>query len=178
MSKDLIGIGSRVELPSLGKGVVTNINALTLTITFIESGAEEVSKDDPNLIIIERVEPDYDLVSMFDIETTLTSILRKWNGFGELAPIGDKWKKGKLIMQPFDRSLQGKEVPIEAFFHKIVMLRDRLRVMEQRINSNPKLEDDEKVNLQQYLTKIYGSLTTFNVLFRDKDDYFVGEKSS
>jgi len=78
-----------------------------------------------------------------------------------------------LIMQPKDKSLQAKEIPIDAFFHKIVMTRDRLRVMEQKINAS-KLSDAEKVELQQYVTRIYGSLTTFNVLFRFKEDQFKG----
>lgn len=81
-----------------------------------------------------------------------------------------------MILKPADNALKEKEIPIESFFHKIVMTRDRLRVMEQRINAS-KLTDEDKVNLQQYITKIYGSLTTFNVLFKNKEDYFVGEKS-
>lgn len=70
-----------------------------------------------------------------------------------------------------------KEFPIETFFHKIVMVRDRLRVMEQKINSSKNLSDEEKVDLQQYITKIYGSLTSFNILFADKEDFFVGESA-
>ncbi len=93
-------------------------------------------------------------------------------------PLGDRWIGGRLIMVPRDASMQEKEIPIEAFFHKIVMVRDRLRVMEQAINSNKKLDDEDKVNLQQYLTRIYGTLTTFNVLFKDRVDHFVGQKSS
>jgi hypothetical protein len=95
----------------------------------------------------------------------------------EEVPIGDRWEGGTLILQPADKSLKAKELPIEDFFHKIVMTRDRLRVLEQRINGNAQLSDAEKVNLQQYITKIYGSLTTFNVLFRYKEHYFTGEKS-
>jgi len=82
-----------------------------------------------------------------------------------------------LLLQPANLSLKPKEIPIENFFHKIVMLRDRLRVLEQNLNSHPGLSDEEKVNMQQYITRIYGSLTTFNILFADKDHYFVGAKS-
>jgi hypothetical protein len=81
-----------------------------------------------------------------------------------------------MILQPADKTLKGKDIPIEDFFHKIVMLRDRLRVLEQNINSSKNLSDEEKVNMQQYITRCYGSLTTFNVLFKDKEDWFVGEK--
>ena len=83
-----------------------------------------------------------------------------------------------MILKPSDDSMKSKEIPIDTFFHKIVMVRDRLRVMEQRINASKKLSDEDKVNLQQYITRIYGSLTTFNVLFKYKEDHFVGEKSS
>ena len=81
-----------------------------------------------------------------------------------------------MILQPADKTLKPKEIPIDDFFHKIVMLRDRLRVLEQNINSNKKLSDEDKVNLQQYVTRCYGSLTTFNVLFKNKEHWFVGEK--
>ena len=81
-----------------------------------------------------------------------------------------------MILQPFDKTLKPKEIPIEDLFHKIVMLRDMLRVLEQNINSHKKLSDEDKVNLQQYITRCYGSLTTFNVLFKNKEQYFVGEK--
>ncbi len=91
--------------------------------------------------------------------------------------MGERWEGGELVLKPEDEALQAKEVPIEAFFHKIVMVRDRLRVLEQQINGHKKLSEEDKVNLQQYITRSYGSLTTFNVLFKDKEDYFVGQKS-
>lgn len=102
--------------------------------------------------------------------------MRAWSDVTEVVPLGDKWKEGVMILRSGDPTLKDKEIPIDAFFHKIVMTRDRLRVMEQRINAS-KLTDEEKVNLQQYITRIYGSLTTFNVLFRYKEHYFVGDKS-
>ena len=107
----------------------------------------------------------------------LNNTLEKWNAAQEIVALGDKWIDGMLVLKPQSEDLKPKEVPIEAFFHKIVMVRDRLRVMEQRINSSKNLNDEEKVNLQQYLTRIYGSLTTFNVLFKYKKDHFKGSKS-
>ena len=89
--------------------------------------------------------------------------------------MADKWKGGKLILDPGDGTASN-EMPIDTFFHKMVMVRDRIRVMEQKINSSKNLDDQEKVDLQQYITRIYGSLTSFNVLFKAKGDHFVGEK--
>ena len=105
-------------------------------------------------------------------------ILRQWADVTEIVPIGDKWIGGIMSLQTADKSLKPKEIPIDDFFHKIVMLRDRLRVLEQNINSHKKLTDEEKVNIQQYITRCYGSLTTFNVLFKNKEHWFVGDKSS
>jgi len=93
----------------------------------------------------------------------------------ETVPLGQKWTGGKIVLYPGDLGLKEKEIPIETFFHKIVMIRDRVRVMEQRINASS-LTDEEKVDLEQYITRIYGSLTTFNVLFKNKEDQFTGEK--
>ncbi|HEX7879469.1 MAG TPA: hypothetical protein VF720_08670 [Candidatus Eisenbacteria bacterium] len=90
-----------------------------------------------------------------------------------LAP---RWQAGTVILKPGDPSLKEKEIPLEVFFHKIVMVRDRLRVLEQKINAHKTLGDADKVEMQQYVTKIYGTLTSFNVLFRDRDDQFVGER--
>ena len=105
----------------------------------------------------------------------MKSLLQKWSDVSQIVPIADKWKGGKLIMEP-GTPTQNKEVPIDTFFHKIIMVRDRIRVMEQKINAS-NLDEAAKIDLQQYITRIYGSLTTFNVLFKSTNDYFVGEKS-
>ena len=93
-------------------------------------------------------------------------------------PLAPKWEGGTLLLKPRDPALQPKELPLDALFHKMVMIRDRLRVLEQKINAHEKLTDAEKVDLQGYVTRCYGSLTTFNVLFRDERDRFVGEKGT
>jgi hypothetical protein len=91
--------------------------------------------------------------------------------------IGDRWAGGQLVLKPGKSGTQEKTVPIEVFFRKIIGVRERLRVLEQRINNHPKLSDDDRLQLQDYITRIYGTLTTFNVLFADPEDRFVGTKS-
>ncbi len=171
----LLGIGSRINHAEYGKGVVTNVSSKEYWVTFIEGGLETIAINSA-FEVIEAAENEVDTVSFFDVEKSLLSILKKWNGLGEPVAIGDKWKGGNIKLEPGQAGLAHKDVPVDVFFHKIVMLRDRLRVMEQKINAS-NLEEIEKVELQQYITRIYGSLTTFNVLFKSQTDYFVGEKT-
>ncbi|MBN2715600.1 MAG: hypothetical protein JXX14_07070 [Deltaproteobacteria bacterium] len=90
-------------------------------------------------------------------------------GYPAMAP---KWHGGSLVLKPGNEDNQPREIDLDTFFHKIVMVRDRLRVLEAKLNASDGLNDQEKVDLQSYISKCYGTLTTFNVLFRDKDDHF------
>ncbi|TVZ59947.1 hypothetical protein NA63_2490 [Flavobacteriaceae bacterium MAR_2010_105] len=170
----LLGISSRIDHPEFGKGVVTNVTSKHYWVTFIESGLETIDLDS-EFEVIEAAEGDVDTISFYEVERTLKSILKKWSDVSEVVNMADKWKGGTLIMQPGDPNLKVNEVPIDTFFHKITMVRDRLRVMEQKINSS-NLDEQEKIDLQQYITRSYGSLTTFNVLFKLKDHQFVGQR--
>ena len=178
MQKISLGIGSRVRHPQFGDGVVVQIKPEEYIITFMQHGMREIERTFDKLEIIDENDADNDLVSLSDIEVLLVNVLRKYSDIQERVEMGNKWIGGTLILKPADNSLKSKDIPIDAFFGKIVMLRDRLRVLEQHINSNKKLTEEDKVNLQQYITRCYGSLTTFNVLFKYSTDQFVGEKGS
>jgi hypothetical protein len=178
MEQTVLGIGTRLQHTLYGPGVIVGLRYATYLISFINHGIKEIDKTDKKLdeIIPENVSEEIETHS--DVEKSLLKILRLWGGLNELVPLGDKWQGGMILIQPADKSLKPKEIPIDDFFHKIVMLRDRLRMLEQNINSHKKLSDEDKVNLQQYITRCYGSLTTFNVLFKNKEQWFVGEKST
>ena len=107
-----------------------------------------------------------------DLELMLRRVIREETGLSQVVP-AEKWRDGTLILRPGTPGLQEKSWPIEAFFHKVVMLRNRLRTLEQHVNASD-LPDDVKVKLQGYITGCYGSLTSFNVLFADEDDHFKG----
>jgi hypothetical protein len=177
MDQTTLGTGTRLQHTQHGPGVIVGIKYATYLISFIHHGIKEIDKTDTNLeeIIPENVSAEVETQS--ETEKSLLKILQLWGGITETVPLGDKWIKGTMLLQPFDKTLKPKEIPVEDFFHKIVMLRDRLRVLEQNINSSKTLTDEEKVNIQQYITRCYGSLTTFNVLFKNKEQYFVGDKS-
>lgn len=176
MEQLTLGIGSRLQHTQFGPGVIVGLRYATYLISFIHHGIKEIEKIDPHLdeIIPENVTEEIETHS--EVEKSLLKILRMWGGLSEPVALGERWIGGTMLLQPRDTTQKPKEVPIDVFFHKIVMLRDRLRVLEQQLNAHKGLSDEEKVNMQQYITRIYGSLTTFNVLFRNKEHWFVGEK--
>lgn len=173
-----LAVGTRVDHPRYGEGIVSKNKITSYEIFFERGGKIEITKRNEDLEVLETPEEKpKNSLTLPEIEKVLRFVLDEQSALQEIVPLGEKWTGGNMILQPANLSLKPKEIPIESFFHKIVMLRDRLRVLEQNINSHSSLSDEEKVNMQQYITRIYGSLTTFNILFAEKDHYFVGAKS-
>jgi len=178
MDQLTLGVGTRLQHTQYGPGVIVGVKYAVYLISFIHHGLKEINKEDAHLDEIIPENATIEIETQSEAERSLLGILRMWGGVSEVVPLGDKWKGGLMVLQPGDKSVKSKEVPIDVFFHKIVMARDRLRVLEQQINGHKGLSDEEKVNLQQYITRIYGSFTTFNVLFKNKEQWFIGDKGS
>jgi hypothetical protein len=172
----MIAIGAKVSHPTFGDGVVFGENERSWRIFFKEVGEQAIGKQFEGLTVTEVSECDVRTVTLEDVVDAVQNVFDGYYDATEIVDLGDKWDGGTMRLIPGEEGLQVKEVPIEVFFHKIVMMRDRLRVLEQQINAHAKLSDEDKVNLQQYITRCYGSMTTFNALFKSKNDYFVGEK--
>lgn len=177
MKTEALHLGMKVRHPQYGLGSVKTISEVTAEIIFDDGTKRAVAPDAAGL---EPAEPQaaitgLDVPLKQFVDDTLTAALLKL-GLDKpdavVAQLGARWHGGKAILHPADPALQTKEVPLETFFHKVVMIRNNLRVLEQKINAHEKLSDGEKVEMQQYITKSYGSLTTFNVLFKEKEDQF------
>lgn len=172
---ELLGIGSRVKHAIYGDGIVCRIGLEYYSISFFKGGLREIERKEADFEIVENIQTENNMITFDEVEDAIIRILRRYSDPIEKVDIAQKWIGGTMILEPKDTSMQGKEIPIDTFFHKIVMVRDRLRVLEQNINSHPKLDDAEKVQMQQYITRVYGSLTTFNILFKNKEDHFKGD---
>lgn len=176
MKLEALHIGMEVRHPQYGLGVVKTISETTAEIQF-NDGRRPVAPEPSGLQPAEAQAAINGLEMPLKqlIEQTAAAAVEKLGlekPESVVEKFGGRWNGGKLVMQPADASLQAKELPLEVFFHKIVMVRNNLRVLEQKINAHDKLNDGEKVEFQQYITKSYGSLTTFNVLFKEKEDQF------
>lgn len=171
MSIDLIK-GDLVRHGRKGPGVVEETagfgDSQVAAVTFARDGAR-LTVPSGELALFSDVEREaHDLLRL--------ALIQQEREGGPPIAIGPRWQGGELLLKPQDATQMSKSIPIEAFFHKIIMVRDRLRVLEAQINAHKVLTDAEKVDLQQYITRVYGSLTTFNVLFREKKDFFIGQK--
>ena len=171
-------VGMKVRHPQYGLGTAKTIGEHTAEIRFED--AQRVVE--PNASGLEPAEAQAGITGLQMplnrfIEQTTQAVVQ---ALGLERPdtlvenLGARWHKGKVVMHPADPTLQTKEVPMEVFFHKIVMIRNNLRVLEQKINAHDKLSEAEKIEMQQYITRSYGSMTTFNILVRNKEDQFGG----
>jgi hypothetical protein len=176
MNVEALHIGMKVRHPQYGVGTVKSLTELTAEIAF-EDGPRTVAPGSSDL------QPAEATATLSELEMPLANLIRD-TAHAVVEALGleqrdlvveglaTRWQRGTLVMQPAGSSVQPKEVPLETFFHKIVMIRNNLRVLEQKVNASDKLSEADKFDLQQYITRCYGSLTTFNILFKSKDDQF------
>jgi len=176
MSTPILTVGMKITHPHHGEGIVEKVSGGSADIRFgnilrtIDPRLADITVPEPTVKIGEAEVPLARFIEQ-TVEAVVSELgLEKSDAIVE--ELGQRWHGGRFVMHPADTSLQAKEVPMEVFFHKIVMMRNNLRVLEQKINAHEKLSDGEKVEMQQYITKCYGSMTTFNILFRNKEDQF------
>ncbi|MDD2708706.1 MAG: hypothetical protein PHV34_12025 [Verrucomicrobiae bacterium] len=178
MKIESLHIGMKVRHPQYGVGTVKAITEKTAEFVFPD-GAKTIAPDSAEL------QPHEEQAEITGLSMPLAQFIEQVvkstaDRMGVEKPgetvdqLGNRWQNGRVTLHPSDSSLQPKEVPLEVFFHKIVMIRNNLRVLEQKINSHEKLSDADKVEMQQYITRSHGSLTTFNILFKNKQDQFSG----
>jgi hypothetical protein len=176
MKIEALHVGQQVRHPQYGNGVVKTISEKTAEVRFNDA----LRVVDPEVSELIPAEASASLSGVEVplrqlIESTVQSLVDRLGlgpQDGVVEQLGVRWQKGKAVLHPSDPSLQTKEIPLDVFFHKVVGIRNQLRVLEQKVNSHPGLSDGEKVEMQQYISRCYGSLTTFNLLFKNKEDQF------
>ena len=176
MNTPILTVGMKITHPHHGEGIVEKVSGESADIRFgnilrtIDPRLAEILVPEPTVKVGEAEVPLKQFIEGI-VESTVDrlGVERPAKDVGSL---GLRWHKGKVVLHPADPTLQTKEVPLEIFFHKIVSMRNQLRVLEQKINAHEKLSDGEKIDMQQYITRCYGSMTTFNILFKEKEDQF------
>lgn len=176
MKTELLHVGMQVRHPQYGIGTVKSVAVGTTDVQFNE-GLKTIAPETSEL------QPADALANISGLEMPLRQLIREIGRSvidelglekpeGAIQELAVRWHKGNLVLHPADHTLQTKEIPLDVFFHKIVMLRNNLRVLEQKINGHKVLTDGEKFDIQQYITRCYGSMTTFNILFKEKENQF------
>ncbi|MDB6022881.1 MAG: hypothetical protein JWQ04_2738 [Pedosphaera sp.] len=179
MNTPILTVGMKITHPHHGEGIVEKVSGGSADIRF----GNILRTIDPRLAEISIPEPtvkigDAEIPLKGFVEGIVESVIDRLGieqADTNVSELGARWHKGKVVLHPADPALQTKEVPLDVFFHKIVGVRNQLRVLEQKINAHEKLADAEKIEMQQYITRCYGSLTTFNILFKNKEDQFGAE---
>ncbi len=176
LSIDKLHIGMKVRHPDHGLGIVKALTEHTADISFdnalrtVAPAQSELESADPTASLTKLQMPLSSLIN--EIAQTVVDSLGLEKPEAIVEGLAQRWDGGRLVIEPADTTLQSKDVPLETFFHKIVMIRNNLRVLEQKVNASEKLTEAEKFDMQQYVTRCYGSLTTFNILFKNKEDQF------
>lgn len=176
MNTPILTVGMKITHPHHGEGIVEKLSIGSADIRFgnilrtIDPRLAEISVPEPTVKIGEVEIPLKQFVE--GVVASVVDRLGVEKADKNVSELGLRWHQGKMVLHPADPTLQTKEVPMEVFFHKIVMVRNNLRVLEQKINAHEKLTNAEKVEMQQYITRSYGSMTTFNILFKEKEEQF------
>ncbi len=168
--------GEKIKHKSFGIGRILEIKSIESPVKWVVDFPEHGTK---TLLIteeqIEELDTPGSQLTFEDIKNAMREVLEEELPVSNIE-MGERWTGGKMVLIPNRDDLKPKEIPLDSFFHKIVMLRERLRVLEQKINNHEMLTDEDRVEFQQYITRIYGSLTTFNIFFKSRDDFFIGQK--
>lgn len=175
MGDNQLGIGSKVKHPKFGLGVICNLSTHYYKIYFsTQDELKELDRDFEGLEVVDKIAAEVPAIEIRDIEKAVEAVMLKYAENNKPLALASKWVGGTVLIKPGDTDLQSKEIPTRTFFSKIIAVREKLRVLEQNINNHEKLDEADKIHLQQYISRAYGSLTTFNVLFANKEDQFKG----